>query len=75
MIKIDDIPVNRGITLDVVVEAVERNQTTLDDLGFCICCGVEAQGGEPDARRYECESCGFPGVFGAEELLIHFLPA
>jgi hypothetical protein len=73
MIKIDGAPVNRDVTLDVVVEAVERCRTSLDDVGFCICCGVEAQGVEPDARKYECDSCGFPGVFGAEELLIHFV--
>ena len=26
---------------------------------------------EPDARKYQCESCGGPGVYGAEELLLH----
>ena len=31
----------------------------------------EAEGVEPDARRYDCEICGEPGVYGAEELLLH----
>ena len=39
-------------------------------VGFCLACGQEAQGVEPDARRYHCESCGEPKVYGAEELLI-----
>jgi hypothetical protein len=33
-------------------------------------CGADAEGVEPDARKYECESCGEPGVYGAEELLM-----
>lgn len=40
-----------------------------DNLGFCIECGEEAYGVEPDARGYVCESCDQPGVYGAEELL------
>ena len=38
--------------------------------GFCIECGDQAYGVEPDARRYRCESCGARAVYGAEELLI-----
>ena len=38
--------------------------------GFCIECGDQACGVEPDARRYRCESCGANAVYGAEELLI-----
>ncbi len=38
--------------------------------GFCIECGDQAYGVEPDARRYQCESCGANAVYGAEELLI-----
>jgi hypothetical protein len=38
--------------------------------GFCIECGDQAYGVEPDARRYRCESCGANPVYGAEELLI-----
>lgn len=54
------------VTLDQVMEAVEAD----DNLGFCIACGAEASGVEPDARNYECESCGAEKVFGAEELLM-----
>lgn len=38
--------------------------------GFCVECGDEAYGVEPDARRYQCESCGARAVYGVEELLI-----
>lgn len=36
--------------------------------GVCCYCG-EIQWGEvePDARRYECGSCGLKGVYGVEE--------
>jgi hypothetical protein len=44
--------------------------TSLDDPGFCIACGEEADGCEPDSRRYECAACGMPTVYGAEELLM-----
>lgn len=38
--------------------------------GFCLACGARAYGVEPDARKYECESCGAPKVYGAEELIL-----
>ena len=41
-----------------------------DNLGFCLACGAEHDGLEPDARRRTCEECGQPRVFGAEEILI-----
>lgn len=58
------------ITLTRVSDAVMREQTTLDNPGFCLACGEEADGCEPDARRYECEACGEEQVYGASELLI-----
>ena len=59
-----------SITVDRVAEAVERHMTTLDDPGFCTECGFEADGVEPDAENYECESCGEAAVQGADNLLI-----
>ena len=40
------------------------------DEGFCLACGIIQMGVEPDARRYECESCGEQLVFGFQELLL-----
>lgn len=41
-----------------------------DNGGWCVECGEEAYGVEPDARGHECEACGKRGVYGAEELLV-----
>lgn len=54
------------INLDDVMAAIERD----DGSGFCLACGEEAYGVEPDARNYRCASCGELEVFGAEEILI-----
>lgn len=59
-----------SITIERVQEAVEREMTTLDNPGFCVACGEEAAGCEPDARGYECEYCGERKVYGAGELLM-----
>lgn len=49
---------------------IESNNQTLSNLGLCHSCGEEQDGCEPDARNYECDSCGALMVFGAEETLI-----
>ena len=59
-----------SVTLERVTEAVERQHGSLDNPGFCVKCGGDAEGVEPDARKYGCESCGESGVYGAEELLM-----
>jgi hypothetical protein len=38
--------------------------------GFCLECGFEQGGCEPDARKYTCEDCGAAAVYGAEELVL-----
>lgn len=54
------------ITVDRVIAAVEAD----DCIGFCVACGAENYGVEPDARKYLCQECGKPKVYGAEDLLI-----
>ena len=49
-------------TVDELQDADNNNE------GFCVACGESASGVEPDARRYECESCGERRVYGAGEL-------
>lgn len=63
-------PIHQSITRDRVMDAVERHNTTLDNPGFCLACGEEVEGVEPDARRYKCEMCGESRVYGAEEVLM-----
>ena len=40
--------------------------------GLCMACGEVAECVEPDARKYECESCGEKAVYGAAEALLTF---
>lgn len=40
-----------------------------DGMGFCLACG-DTQPAEPDARKYVCESCDAPKVYGAAELVL-----
>lgn len=60
-----------SITTDRVIDAVKREMSSLDNPGFCIACGEDADGVEPDARQYICEFCEEPAVYGAQELLLH----
>jgi hypothetical protein len=59
-----------SLTEDRIMEAVKRYHTSLDNPGFCIECGFEQDGYEPDARKYKCENCDKRAVYGAEELFI-----
>ena len=61
---------HKSLTLERIAEAVKRSQSSLDNPGFCINCGSEVDGVEPDAESYECEDCGSHNVYGAEQLLI-----
>jgi hypothetical protein len=54
------------IQYDELMAAVESDEC----LGFCLACGDQAFGVEPDARKYECESCGAHQVYGAQEILM-----
>lgn len=58
------------ITHARIEEAVARRSSSLDNPGFCIECGAEADGCEPDAREYECETCGASAVYGDVELML-----
>ena len=58
------------ISTERIIEACERREVSLDNPGFCINCGAEQEGCEPDAERYECESCGKRTVYAPEMLLM-----
>lgn len=55
------------LNIDAVIAAAENEE---EYIGFCVACGAEAYDVEPDARRYECESCGVNKVYGAQEILL-----
>lgn len=52
-------------TIDRAMQIIEADE----DIGICLICGNE-QVAEPDARKYICDSCGQPEVYGAYEILI-----
>lgn len=60
----------KGLTLETVMEAAERQMFGTDNPGFCLACGNEQEGCEPDAREYECEACGEKKVYGASEIVM-----
>lgn len=62
-----------SLTDEYVLSAARRQHTSLDNPGFCVACGHEHGGVEPDARRLKCESCGARQVYGAEELFWRLL--
>ena len=62
---------HESITIDRVMAATESQMFGLENPGICIACGEDADGCEPDARRYLCECCGKRAVYGAQELLFH----
>ena len=59
-----------SLTEDRIMAACEDAVCGLDNPGFCIACGADAYGIEPDARHYTCDECGEKTVFGAMELLL-----
>lgn len=54
----------------VISEAELRHSLFSDTTGFCLECGAETDGVEPDGRKYTCPECRYPGVYGLEELLM-----
>jgi len=63
------VKMHKSITQDRVIAAVHED----DCIGFCIDCGAETSGVEPDAKGYPCDECGSNAVYGAEQLLFEFL--
>lgn len=54
----------------LTVEEAEEMMGNGDSLGFCLACGDDAYGCEPDAEKYECESCGKRMRYGIEQLML-----
>lgn len=62
------------IELDRVMAAVQDQMFGTSNPGFCLACGADADGCEPDAQKYECEECGQHQVYGAAEVLLMMVP-
>jgi hypothetical protein len=59
------IKIHESITSERVMEAIESDNY----VGFCLSCGEEYEGIEPDAYKYKCDACLQLAVCGAEEIL------
>ena len=58
-----------SLTVDRVEKAAQSQMYGIKNPGFCIACGEDATGCEPDARNYTCEICEEKQVFGAQEIV------
>lgn len=61
---------HESITSKRVIAAVEESTTGMGTTGFCLACGEDQEGCEPDMEGGLCESCGEHKVMGAEDLLM-----
>jgi hypothetical protein len=52
-----------------IADACVRRRLGLASPGFCLSCGVEVAGVQPEAVRLKCEACGSDTMFGCEGLL------
>jgi hypothetical protein len=62
--------IHDSLTPERVLAAAEASLHDLSNPGFCLACGADADGCEPDARNYTCTECGEDEVFGAEEIVM-----
>ena len=62
-------PIYSKKNLDRIIGVTVTTDEAYDDMnGFCLHCGAEASGVEPDAREYTCEVCNKNAVYGIQEL-------
>jgi len=65
--------IHKSITFERVEAAVESQTYGLENPGFCLACGADHDGCEPDASGYGCYECGERKVEGAENVLMMIL--
>jgi len=65
--------IHKSITFERVEAAVDSQTYGLENPGFCLACGADHDGCEPDAEGYECYECGERKVSGAENVLMMIL--
>ena len=51
---------HKSITPEWIMKVCERHQQSLDNPGFCITCGAEAEGVEPDRRNTPASPAALP---------------
>lgn len=60
---------HESLTQEKVLAAAEADEHR----GFCLACGREQNGIEPDAHNIKCEHCHAHRVYGAEQIIIEGL--
>ena len=55
---------------DVTFSRLEKAILASEEMGFCIACGAERDGVEPDAEKYHCDECRTSSVYGADQLIL-----
>lgn len=58
--------IHPSINLDRLLEAATDEN---EEFGFCILCGTQVAGIEPDIRHSPCPDCGEHTVYGVDELI------
>jgi hypothetical protein len=58
--------------LDTLLDIATELMAEDDGAGVCRSCLTITYGVEPDARRYLCQACGRPEVYGAEQLVVMY---
>lgn len=62
---------HNGATQFKPVMTAEFQRLAMDGTtGFCLACGHDQEGCEPDTKKDVCESCEAPKVYGLEQLII-----
>ncbi len=54
------------------LEGLEESLLVDGTEGYCVVCGDQQNGVEPDAREYHCFECELDSVFGVEQIIIEF---
>lgn len=70
--KINGHKVHPSLTPERVLRAAEGQMYGDENPGFCLACGAERDGCEPDAEEYECEECHEFQVYGACRIMEEF---
>lgn len=62
--------VHLSITESRVLAAAAEAEADGSNPGFCVACGADADGIEPDAEKCVCEECNASAVYGVDQLLL-----
>jgi len=61
-----------NLTMEILESALRESLFGMRSIGFCMACGEEHDHVEPDAKNYECNSCGEMEVCGVTYLYMCF---